>query len=238
MTDRLAQNSTDYVVAAAKAVLGMVPFAGSLLAELAGTIIPKQRLDRLSHFASELEKRIGSLDQEAVRAKLTDENFTDLLEETARHAARAVTEERRAYLASLLAAGVSEERVSFIESKHLLRMLGEINDIEIIWLRFYLYPYMNGDEEFRAKHASVLEPVGAHLGSDQATLDRQALRENYLQHLVSLGVLEHPLYVDSKTSLPVFDKMSKDWRRQGHRVTPLGRLLRRHIGLGTAENEA
>ena len=238
MTDKLETNSTDYIVATAKAVLGMVPFAGSLLAELAGTIIPKQRLDRLSHFARELEQRVGSLDQSAVRAKLTDENFTDLLEETARHAARAVTEERREYLASLLANGVSEERVSFIESKHLLRILGEINEIEIVWLRFHLFPYMNGDDEFRAKHGTILEPVAAHLGSDQITLDRNALQKNYLQHLVSLGLLERPLYVDSKTNLPVFDKMSRDWRRQSHNVTPLGRLLLRHIGLDLPSDEA
>jgi hypothetical protein len=137
-----------------------------------------------------------------------------------------------------LSPSVSEDRVSFIESKHLLRILGEINDIEIVWLRFYLFPYMNGDDSFRTKHATILEPVTAHLGSDQTTLDRHALQENYLQHLVSLGLLERPLYVDSKTNHPVFDRMSKDWRRQGHNVTPLGRLLLRHIGLNLADGEA
>lgn len=110
MSDDIQQNSTDYVVATAKAVLGMVPFAGSLLAELAGSVIPKQRLDRLADFARRLEKSIGDMDQDLVRAKLSDENFTDLFEETTRHAARAVTEERREYLSSLLASGVSEDR--------------------------------------------------------------------------------------------------------------------------------
>lgn len=237
MNDDIKQNSTDYVVATAKAVLGMVPFAGSLLVELAGTIIPKQRLDRLASFAQKLERKIGDLDKDTVRAKLTDENFTDLLEETARHAARAVTEERREYLSSLLAAGVSEDRVSFIESKHLLRILGEINDVEAIWLRFYRYPFMKGDEEFREKHVNVLEPITAHLGSDQGTLDRHALQENYLQHLVSLGLLERPLQIDSKTGYPAFDKMSKDWKTQGHHVTPLGSLLLRHIGLDLRDEQ-
>jgi hypothetical protein len=236
MTDDLQQNSTDYVVATARAVLGMVPFAGSLLAELAGTIIPKQRLDRLASFAGKLEQKIGALDQDAVRAKLTDENFTDLLEETARHAARAVTEERREYLSSLLACGISKDRVSFIESKHLLRILGEINDIEVIWLRFYLVPYMDSDHEFREKHSAVLEPVAATLGSNRATLDRHALQQNYLQHLVSLGLLARPLQIDSKTGYPAFDKMFGDWKSKGHQVTPLGRLLLRHIGLASDED--
>lgn len=230
MSKDLEQNTTDYVVATAKAVLGMVPFAGSLLTELAGTIIPKQRLDRLADFATKLEIRLENQDKDTIRAKLADENFTDLIEETARHAVRAVTEERRIYLSSLLATGVSEDRISFVETKHLLRILGEINDIEVIWLRFYLHPVINGDHEFRNKHASVLEPVRASLGSDQATLDRHALQRNYVQHLVSLGLLERPLEVDSKTGYPTYDKLSRDWKTRGHQLTPLGRLLLRHIG--------
>jgi len=233
MNNELDQNATDYAIATAKAVLGMVPFVGSVLAELAGTIIPKQRLDRLTDFARKLENRFDGLDKERVRSKLTDENFIDLVEETARQAARAVSDERRAYLASLLATGVSEDRISFIEAKHLLRILGEVNDIEIIWLRYFLDPVLNGDYEFRAKHGTVLEPVTPTLGSDQATLDKHALQQNYLQHLVSLGLLERTLDVDLKTGQPIFDRFSHDWKRKGLHVTPLGRLLLRHIGFNT-----
>jgi hypothetical protein len=231
MSDPLAQNSTDYVVATAKAMLGMVPFAGSLLAELAGTVIPRQRLDRLVAFSQKLEDRIGQLDKESIRSKLTDENFTDLFEETARQAAQAVTEERKEYLASLLARGLTDTHVSFIESKHLLRILSQINDIEAIWLRFYHYPFISGDDEFRSKHAAVLEPVAASLSSDQETLDRSALQENYTEHLISLGLLRRPLYFDSKTGQPVFDKARRSWRTDGAQTTPLGRLLLRYIGL-------
>jgi hypothetical protein len=230
MSDQLQQNSTDYVVATAKAMLGLVPFAGSLLAELAGTIIPKQRLDRLTDFAGKLESKIEQLDKDAVRSKLSDENFTDLFEETARHAARAVTEERREYLSSLLANVIADERVSFVEEKHLLRILGEINDIEVIWLRYYAHRVMNGDKEFRTKHSVVLELVSAYIGSDQTTLDKYALQQNYLQHLVSLGLMSRPLDVNFETEQPVYDNLSRDWKSRGHEVTPLGRLLLRHIG--------
>ncbi|WP_432381193.1 hypothetical protein [Duganella sp. P38] len=231
MSDSLNQNVTDYVVSAAKASLGMVPFAGSLLAELAGTIIPKQRVDRLVDFTRKLEDKIGELDETTIRAKLSDENFTDLLEESARQAAQAVTEERRQYLASLLASGMSETRMSFVERKHLLRLLSQINDIEVIWLRFYHYPYMSGDEEFRSKHASILKPIMATLGSDQETIDQSALQENYTEHLVSLGLLTRPLQVDSKTGYPLFDKTTKNWKTQSAQTTRLGRILLRYIGL-------
>ena len=230
MTANTDPNAIDYVTSAAKAVLGMVPFAGSLLAELAGTVIPNQRVDRLSKFSIQLESKLTGIDQDLIRAKLKDENFTDLLESTARQAAQAITEERRAYLASLIANGIDGERLTFVESKQILRLLGEINDIEVVWLRFYLHPYFGGDTDFREKHKAVIEPISATLGSDQATLDKHSLQANYLQHLVSLGLLERPYQIDSKSGYPVFDKMKNDWKTKGHQLTPLGRLVLRQIG--------
>jgi hypothetical protein len=228
---QLDQNSADYIATSLRAALGAVPLAGSLLTELATAIIPNQRVDRIVNFARELEHRIASLDEMAVRAKLSDENFTDLLEETALHAARSVTQERREYLASLLATGLTDGHISFIESKHLLRVLGEINDIEVVWLRFFLHPEISGDVEFRKKHAAVIEPIRVHLGSGQESIDRDALRKNYLQHLSALGLLEQPLHHDSARQ-PTIDPFTRTWKRQGHRLTPLGRLLLRKIGLG------
>lgn len=231
MSEKLDQNLTDYVVTAAKAGLGLVPFAGSLLAELAGTIIPRQRLDRLVDFARELEHKTEGIDQELFRTKLGDENFTDLLEESARQAAQAVTAERRQYLAAMVTRGFEASHISFVESRHLLRLLGQINDIEIIWLRYHAYPFMSGDDDFRMTHAAVLEPIRTHMGSDQDTLDRHALQENYTEHLVSLGLLIRPLVVDSKTGQPHFDKATKTWKTGPAQTTPLGRLLLKHIGL-------
>ena len=49
-SDPLANRVPDYVVTAAKAALGAVPLAGSLLAELAGSIIPNQRIERIVAF--------------------------------------------------------------------------------------------------------------------------------------------------------------------------------------------
>jgi hypothetical protein len=232
------QNATDYVVSTAKAVLGMVPFAGSLLAELAGTIIPRQRLDRLSDFASRLETKVNDLDKAAVISKLADENFTDLLEETIRFAVTAVTEDRREYLATLLAAGIAEDRVSYIETKHLLRILGQINDIEVVWLRYYSFPLVQGDEVFRNRHAKTIETVIVTLGSDGIAIDKQALQRNYVQHLVSLGLLERPMIVDLATGLPQFDISTGAWKTRSHQVTPLGRLLLRHIGLNIPDKQS
>src|SRR5689334_8811508 len=118
-SESLELNHSDYVASAAKSALGAVPFAGSLLAEIAGTLIPNQRIERIVRFAADLQKRIADLEQDRVRAHLTDENFTDLVEEALRQAARSTSDERRQHIASVVATSLSAEDVSFIESKHL-----------------------------------------------------------------------------------------------------------------------
>jgi hypothetical protein len=235
MSDRLDSSPTDHAVSLVKAALGMVPVAGPFLAELAGTVIPRQRADRLADFARLLAGDLKKLEQQVLRSKLQDEHFTDLLEQGTREALSAVSAERREYIANLISSGLTEDRVSYVESKHLLRLLGQLNDIEIIWLRFYNYPLLNGDDEFRSKHAAILQPVRATLASGPDEIDKQALQQNYVEHLVSLGLLARPLRVDQKTRQPIFDPHERDWKTDGRRTTPLGRLLLRQIGQSASE---
>jgi len=53
--DSLKPKTMDYVASVAKAVLAEVPFVGSLLVELAGVVIPNQRLDRVAKYRSSRE---------------------------------------------------------------------------------------------------------------------------------------------------------------------------------------
>ena len=131
--DSLKLQRMDYVASVAKAALGAVPFVGSLLVELAGVVIPDQRADRLAKYAEALERKLAQLEQEFVRVQLTDENFTDLMEEGLRQAARSVSDERRDYIASVVANGLSTEEIAFQESRHLLRIL--CHDAEVAYRR-------------------------------------------------------------------------------------------------------
>lgn len=63
----LEDRPIDYVTTAAKGALGAVPFVGSLLAELAGNVIPNQRIDRITKFAVLLESRLSELEQATCR---------------------------------------------------------------------------------------------------------------------------------------------------------------------------
>jgi len=226
--DKLAPTNVDYVASAAKAALGAVPFAGSLLVEIAGTVIPNQRIDRIVAFATALDKRLRVLEHDFVRSQLTNENFTDLVEEGLRQAARAVTDERRQYITSIIANSLSSEDIEYAESKHLLRILGEVNDIEIVWLRFYLVPTFGGDKKYREKHQEILEIVPAGIGAPQEVLDKSTLQGSYKEHLAELGLFERRYEMDtSRTDMHL--------KIKGYDLTSLGRLLLREAGLTTGE---
>lgn len=221
----------DYVASLAKALLGEVPFAGSLLVELAGAVIPNQRMERIVEYTKALERRLARLEQGFVRSQLTNESFTDLMEEGLRQAARSLTDERRDYIASLVASSLSSADIAYEESKRLLRILGEINDVEVIWLRFFLKPATSEDQPFREKHKAILTRVAAHIGAPQEVLDGATLQSSYKEHLTQLGLLERRYQTDVHSKQPVFDSSTGGMKVRGYRLTTLGRLLLREIGL-------
>lgn len=226
----LEMSRTDYVASAAKAALGAVPFVGSFLAEIAGSVIPNQRVERIVSFANKLQTKLDDIEAVLAKFDVNNENFTDLVEEGLRQAARSITDERREYISALIANSLTTNDIDFIESKHLLRLLGEINDIEIIWLRFFLVPTMGRDKEYREKHKEVLHPLSVHMGSSQPEIDKSTLRTSYKEHLASMGLLEKRIELDTRGS-------DVKMKVKGYDLTSLGRLLLRQIGLGnTAES--
>ena len=79
----------NYAVSGVKAALGAIPFAGLIYCpEIAGNVIPQQRIDRIADFAERLERRISHLEAVTVTNEINDEEFTDLVEESLRQAAR------------------------------------------------------------------------------------------------------------------------------------------------------
>ena len=227
---QLNNRPVDYVTIAAKGCLGTVPFVGSLLAELAGNVIPNQRIDRITQFALELEKRLGQLERDSLKAQMATPEGADLLEEAMRQAASSLSDDRRGYIARLIKNGLSSSEINSQESKHLLRILGELNDVEIIWLRFYADATISGDKDFRERHAAVLETRPAHMGSPQSVHDKNSLAKSYKLHLARLGLLQERLAIDQKTKLLKLDNQGRT-EVNGYSLSSLGRLLLRSIGL-------
>lgn len=228
--NELENRPVDYVTIAAKGCLGAIPFVGSLLVELAGNVIPNQRIDRITKFARLLESRLGELERATLQARMATPEGVDLLEEGMRQAAFSLSDERREYIASLIANGIASSDISDQESKHLLRILGELSDVEIIWLRFYADQTIGGDNEFREKHTSVLDTEYAHMRSPQSVHDKNSLAKSYKLHLSRLGLLQERLAIDQKTKLLKIDNQGRT-EVKGYSLSSLGRLMLRSIGL-------
>ena len=236
----LANQAPDYAASISKAVIGAVGNVGSvfnpaigavspLLAEFVGAVIPNQRVDRLVKFAEVLEEKLRGLEQEFVRSQLNNENFSDLLEEGLRQAARSLSDERRKHIASLIVTSLSQEDVEYIEAKHLLRMLGEINDIEVIWLKYHYDRQFAGlADDVSGKHTSVLTPINPAIGDPAILHEKQALQTSYSDHLAQLGLLDR-LYSAGGITNALELGSSGNMKVRGYEITRLGRILVRTI---------
>jgi len=231
----LKNQLTDYIVTTAKITLGAVPVVGSALAELVCVAIPNQRIDRIAKFAEMLHSKLSEHNEELIRSQLTNENFTEFLEESLMQVIRSTTDERREYIASIVANGISPEQNEIIRMRHFLRILSEINDQEIIWLRFYLVASIGVgvDEEFRQKHEATLNIPPAYIGvPDDPSNEEHVLKESYREHLAQLGLLERNYKVDTKSKQPIIG-IGNDGQLKiaNYAITPLGRSLLKYIGL-------
>ena len=228
----LDERPADYFATALRAVTGSVPLVGPLFSELAGVVVPNQRIERIAKFAEELDRRLRVLEAvDGITDLLGNEHFADLLEEGIRQAARSLSDDRRQYIAALVVNGLTTQDIEYSESRHLLRMLNELSDVEIVWLRFYL----DGTWEFSERHENVLAPPQASLASSRNELDKAArktaLQDSYKEHLCRLGLVERRYRVDMRSRQPKFDEDGVQ-EVVGYSITPLGHLLLRQIGLG------
>lgn len=231
MSVNLESNKNDLLVSAAKSIVGVVPIAGSLLSELVGNLIPNQRIDRLSNYVKELDERLSKIPIEKINSLLRNEEFIDLIEEGFIQAARAISNERRKYISSIIYNGITDENIQINESKQLLKILSELNDIEIIWLRYFVISTLGGDEEFREKHKNILQKIYLHVGADDETRTKAAIQESYKEHLERLDLIFHNIRIDHKTNLPLFDKNTGKPQKTHSKITDLGRLMLKQIGL-------
>ena len=151
---------------------------------------------------------------------------------------------------------MSTEKIEFLESRYLLKLLDQINDIEVVFLRYYLRPTFGGDDEFRGKHENVLSPVIAPIEGPEQLKKKKAFQDSYRKHLVDLGLLR-PVYgtyslkrkerlgsnlpdpqIKVKQLLSLFsdqqikiDPFTGTQEISGYRLTRLGKILLEHIDL-------
>lgn len=219
----------DYLASLLRSVVGAVPFAGTFLTEVLGTIIPKQRMDRVAEFSIELGNRVSRLEESQVVTKISQDRIGEIVEEATRQAARSTSTERREYLASLVSCAITSEEQESNDERHLLRILGELNDKEIIWLRSYATRWSDFDE-FRELHQKILDTPYVTYDAPDEIRNTAALHESYNSHLISLGLLKQEIK-DDGASQPEFDRHSGQFKLKYPEVTHLGEMLLLVIGL-------
>jgi hypothetical protein len=227
----LGNNKTDLIASIAKSALGTVPFAGTLLTEIVGNVIPNQRIDRLTKYVQILDEKITQIPVAKIDELLNKPEFIDLIEEGFVQASRAISNERREYIASIVTKGISDESIQLLESKYLLKILEELNDIEVIWLRYYFDSTRMNENDFYNKHRNILTPVGLYKGADKETFNKASIQSSYKEHLERLQLIKYHIQIDRKTGIPEFNKQTGKPKVHRKSITYLGELLLEQIGL-------
>src|SRR5947209_2504154 len=125
--EELDTDTDRYEIATAllRSLASYVPKIGPILAQVIGIVIPNQKVDRLVAFVKVLGDRVKYLEEDTVKLQMETPEFTDLLEDSLIQASRALTDERRGYIASLLTNSITNENLAHLEEKKLLSLLGD-----------------------------------------------------------------------------------------------------------------
>lgn len=227
----LKSNKTDLLVSVLKAGTGIIPGAGPVLQEIISNVIPNQRIDRIADYIIILERKLSLIPDETIKSLLKKEEFINLLEEGFIQASRSISKERREYIASIIENGITKEEIELLESKHFLNLLSELDDLEIIWLRYYFNSPSDQENNFREKHIDVLNPIGYYSkDSDEKQWTKIAVKESYQEHLIRLKLIERKLRINKKTKMPEYDNSGKV-KTYPPRITMLGRIFLKNIGI-------
>lgn len=140
-----------------------------------------------------LAERLTSVEERVVREIAESEQAADLFEEGAIQSARAMTDERKAYIASIVANGLSGDDQEQIDAKRLLKLLGEIDDDQVILLCKYLDRYCE-DEEWVEKHEALIYGDPPSEDDDEATERRHWMRQLAIDQIERLGLVTLPTF--------------------------------------------
>ncbi len=219
----LDPNVTDRLVAVGKSAAGLVPWAGSVVGEIVGAVIPQQRIDRVVDFLRRVDRKTARLEDEIREQRVRRD--LDLVEAAVVHASRAPSEERRERIAALVANSLNSADVDLQREKHLLDLLAELNDTELLLLQWYGLGHGPEAHEFFDRHQDVLTVPPATLGSGPEVVDREKVHDSYRHQLVRLGLIRPRFQSPRRGELPEFDEKTGMMKAGSNEITWLGRMV-------------
>ncbi len=235
----LDDKKTELAVIVAKGMLGAIVsrlgggLVGGIVVDIVASVIPNQRVDRIVEFLEIFQEKVADIKQDVLEQKMKTEEFIDLLEDGMWQAARALTRERKEQIAALLKYSLYHGEHSHIQQKHLLSLLNQLNNAQIIILKSHSFRGRSDEQiAFCERHKSVLAPPIPHLGSGSTVdIDNYALHESFVNDLRRLALIESSFKEPKKGEVPQFDAKTGTLKAGQTKITPLGRLLLRYIDM-------
>jgi hypothetical protein len=212
---------------AIRSVAGSLPILGPFLTE----VLPNAQLARIYEFCERLEGRLETLEDAAgVRRRLDEPTFMGLLEDGVRLVARTSSADIREHVVSIVVDGLSADAARAVSRQHLLKLIEELNDVEMLMLAAAAKTGSDHDEFWR-QHEMVLAAPLEYLDDEQA--DRAAIFESYYAHLQRLGLVLTHRNQHALENAPVREQIGL-----ARELTPLGGVLLRTIGVGPGRTPA
>lgn len=208
---KIETNRSDYAAALVRGIIGAAPVVGPMVAEALAAGIPNQKLERVISFTKLLEDKLNYLEEEVLKEKFKTEEFGDLLEDALLQASGALSPERREYIANLLTNSLTDADLDHIGEKKLLSLLNDVNDAEMLLLKFYSLPDGPERESMIAKYAFI-KPNLEKQSEEKREGKESILFSAYWGHLVM-------------TSL-IYGNQGSD-----EKPTKLGLILLKYVGL-------
>lgn len=220
----LENDKNDITVMIIKSLTSCIPYIGGPIAEIIGYVIPNQRLDRLSQFVEKLKEKVDDIDDKINERSKSDPLFLDFFEDELTQVSRATTEERIEYLSNILISGIDTDEADLLAAKQLLRILSQLNDAEIIWLKYYNTDHADR-EGFIEKHSALLRLIPRYMTMDDEDYRASVIQESYKQRLEELHLVEPKIKFVNKTGLPKINFLRSGFEKSSIQITPLGRQL-------------
>ncbi|QYE35603.1 hypothetical protein KZX46_06410 [Polymorphobacter sp. PAMC 29334] len=229
LRDGLDDDWRDRLIAIGKGVVGAVPVAGGLVAEIVGMVIPGQRADRVAVYLRTLTSRLDDLTADVRTELMENPEKIDLIEEGGFQSARATSRERIDQIVEAVVRGINEDDAEVVRRKRLLHTLGALDEDEVNILNAYGRTYGGAD---RMAFEKVNRPDPPHMQSPPSAIDRNVLYEIGKTRLFNLGLLKKNFGNVKAGETPEFDTRTGDFKHNLE-ISHLGRMLLLEIGLET-----
>lgn len=168
--------------------LGAVAIVGPFAVEAFNLLIPNQRQNRVEKLLKIFSSKICNMSKEEVEQKFHTSEFLDVFEDCIYQAIRAVGDDRLKYLASVLEKSLTDEQIKHLQTKRLLSILAELNDVEVVILQSYGFRDIN-NSDFIKQHKSIFQNAVISHGASEEELEEHAIYMNYRDHLINLGLI-------------------------------------------------